>query len=545
MNPAVETTSLTNRQITAADLLRLFRLILARNPFYILSALLLLLGIRLLSGDSRIFTTETPQLVFNFSSFEFYETLLAGTAILLARRKIWYDSGLLLGIETMFVFVPLILVSQALLISNGIAIILCAAGCALISERTIWLRRSLPGANFPFRLVIFGSLLLLLNVVLPIVTRLLHQHANVAVLDHRAFYIKLVEWYLLMPLFMALALFLPSPPGNIGKEALYSRRHFPLFALSLWIAGTAAHLYCIGFVYGLRWENQLIEPLVWVGAWMLWKRRADLDFLSERCARFIERALFAGPAAVVLAGECAGWDNAAWLALPTMAVYAWIGLAKRRWLALHLAFASMALMVAGLPHDLFVTKASIFSPAAVAAGVAGIYFILLALIWPKPWMGLAGGLALTAITWNIRPGGPVNHYLAVNAGLVFALLHSLRWDGGLRIQKVVAGGWLLQCLCWMLGDPEGGMLGPFASGLSIIAVYFCARAVMMVWGSRLIPWTAMSGMALGPIRTTISYCAHAPEGVLILAGSFVLFGFGTWLALTKARWLPAQNAPGN
>src|SRR5579863_9290314 len=98
--------SLLSHPFTAADLGRCLRAALARNPFYILSALLLLYSMRLLSTDSRVFPTETPQFFFNFSSFEFYELLLEGTAIALARKRIWYDSGLLIGVEAMFVFIP-------------------------------------------------------------------------------------------------------------------------------------------------------------------------------------------------------------------------------------------------------------------------------------------------------------------------------------------------------------------------------------------------------------------------------------------------------
>src|SRR5439155_3943772 len=98
----------------------------------IISAVLLLLSMRKLSLDSRIFPEEVPQLLFNFSSFHIYEVLLAGTAIFLARRKIWYDSGLLVALENLFVFVPFILISQALQIQGPIALMLCLSGFALV-----------------------------------------------------------------------------------------------------------------------------------------------------------------------------------------------------------------------------------------------------------------------------------------------------------------------------------------------------------------------------------------------------------------------------
>src|SRR5687768_13028023 len=93
--------------------------IFSRNPFYIFSAGLLLYAIYRLSIDPQMFATELGQLLFNFSSFQVYELLLVGTAIFLARRQIGYDSALLVSLETLFVFVPFILISQALLIEGN------------------------------------------------------------------------------------------------------------------------------------------------------------------------------------------------------------------------------------------------------------------------------------------------------------------------------------------------------------------------------------------------------------------------------------------
>jgi hypothetical protein len=135
---------------------------LARNPFYIISAALLLWSMRRLSLDSRIFTGELPQLLFNFSSFQFYELLLAVTAIVLARRRIWYDSGLLIGLENLFICVPFLLVSQALLLQNWIAFALCLAGCGLALLRVGALKRWLTELNMP------PSLLLMVGGLAPL-----------------------------------------------------------------------------------------------------------------------------------------------------------------------------------------------------------------------------------------------------------------------------------------------------------------------------------------------------------------------------------------
>src|ERR1700742_272108 len=82
------------------------------NPFYLVSAALLLFGMYRISVDRNLFTEEISQLAFNLSSLEFYEVLLVVTAIFLASRRIWYDSTLLVGLENLLIFVPFILVSQ-------------------------------------------------------------------------------------------------------------------------------------------------------------------------------------------------------------------------------------------------------------------------------------------------------------------------------------------------------------------------------------------------------------------------------------------------
>jgi len=74
---------------------------LACNPFYILSAALLLYGLYRISIDPHFLRKEILHLIFNFSSLQFYELLLVSTAVFLASRRLWYDSMLLVGLENM------------------------------------------------------------------------------------------------------------------------------------------------------------------------------------------------------------------------------------------------------------------------------------------------------------------------------------------------------------------------------------------------------------------------------------------------------------
>jgi len=55
---------------------------------------------------------ERANLFFNYGALQFYEWLVVVTAIILARRKIWYDSALLAVVEKRLVLVPFMLISQ-------------------------------------------------------------------------------------------------------------------------------------------------------------------------------------------------------------------------------------------------------------------------------------------------------------------------------------------------------------------------------------------------------------------------------------------------
>src|SRR6266436_2497548 len=117
------------------------RWVVTCNPVYILSAALLLYGLYQVSIEPHFLRNETGHLIFNFSSLQCYELLVIVTAIFLARRRIWYDSMLLVGLENMLLLVPFILVSQAALIDRHYVWTICLAGGVLAIGRFASLKR--------------------------------------------------------------------------------------------------------------------------------------------------------------------------------------------------------------------------------------------------------------------------------------------------------------------------------------------------------------------------------------------------------------------
>ncbi len=48
------------------------------------------------------------------------------------------------------------------------------------------------------------------------------------------------------------------------------------FYLGLWVTGSAAHLYCVGYVSDLTFHLWMLAPLALVLAWTAWHRLTDL-----------------------------------------------------------------------------------------------------------------------------------------------------------------------------------------------------------------------------------------------------------------------------
>jgi hypothetical protein len=517
------------------------RVLLARNPFYILSALLLLWSMRRLSLDSRVFSHELPQLLFNFSSFQVYELLLAFTAIMLARRRVWYDSGLLVGLDNLFICVPFLLVSQALLLENWVAFALCLTGCALVLLRVCALKRRLLNLNMPAPLCWAGLFLLCFNFVWPVVIRMLHKDLSLPAWDDRGLILNSAEWNWIIPAAVGLAALLPirsfATALSSGEEApFYSWRSFPLLVLLMWIAGTCVHLYCISYVYGLPWNAALLTPAIWMVSWMLWRHVDNLAPVSLRIK--MERVLLFAPALVAL-GSAGTERRTMCLTIAVMSVVAYgvIASLRRDRLARHLCMVSGLLACLYVPHPALAGVNAGFAPTLFGAALA--YIVGWAVVSKRPKLGILAGICLSIGVAHFLPRTTLALNFAIQAGLIFVLLHSLRWDAGspdaATARKLCALYWLLDTMVWIAVEPGRATYGAMACGVFVLVVYAFARLLLGKWGPAIIAYSAVAVVCSGPLYLAGQRLLRAPDGVLTLLGSFALFGLGTWAALMKAR----------
>ena len=499
-----------------------WRRLLVCNPFFLCSAALLLFAINRLYNDHGFLSGETQKLLFNFSALQVYELLLAGTAILLARRRVWYDSALLVVLENGLVLVPFMLISQADLIDNRFGWALTAAGGLAVAARLGAIKRWYPQFNLPGRAIALGAVLLLINVALPRIFRTVIEP------DYYNWHIpNLIAWYVALPIIVASANLLPRPSryGGLNPE----RHWLPLFLYALWAAGTGVHIWCVGHIAARPFEIVLLAPAVWATAWTVRNRLTDF-VPNPRVALQNAVLVIAFLSPFVAFGEPEIFTR---LAVLNVVAFGVLWLRRPSLLARELMVISLLTAVAGVPLEwslLAATRAEHIGLALAA------YAILWAIRSPNPEAGLLGAFATgVVIAWLTRAW-------SIHAGLqpafVFLLIHSLRWpeqsgrpDAAIRYLAAVM--WVVDAILW---TREGwdGQSGYIAAG----ALLACTAWGFLVWrqkrrGPLAIPMASAATALTGPANWFI---VNSSLGLMALAASFLLFAVGAALAFTRHRW---------
>ena len=511
----------------------------ACNPFYLVSAALLLYGVYLVSFDASFLGREVSQLAFNFSSLQVYEILLVATAVFLARRRIWYDSTLLVFLENLLVLVPFMLISQAALLSHRAALAVCLAGAVAVLLRFGSLKHFFKELNLPRRALVCGLALLLVNVVLPLVFRHLHESKiGTKPTEGAAYGLNRYSWLVLLPALFALVNFMPKarPTGDL----LPQRRWLPLGALGLWLIGTATHLYCLSYVYNFDWEFIFALPLLWVVAWTVFLRHQD--FFSQAV---LAKILLVPPVVVaLLALTQTNRTVFAVLTVLNLVCYLALFLKDRRNLtALNLFLVSGATLAAVLP------KTIAAAPEAIKSVDSGKWLLLFGVAYALYWIarsrhpkaGIFGGLIVAFSILILMSDREVGVGLSVQCGLAFLLLHSLRWvDEG---HPGAGAARNLACLFWFGHAllmvhwhwPRANEI-VLATGGVMLGVAILARLLKGGWRPVGLPVAAILVLLTPPGDFAAGKLQTTPAGLLAVAGSFLLFALETAVALTKPRW---------
>ncbi len=544
ITPAVGTVSRGGQEIVVVQSWLIWsKRFLACNPFYLVSAALLLFGMNRALAEPDFLRTELAQLVFSYSALQLYELLLVGTAIVLAWRAVWYDSTLLLVLENLFVLVPFMLVSQAALVQQKLIWIFCGLTVVLVGMRMGAARRFLVGFSPSPRLLLVGLGVLVTNAAWPVIYRHLHEFkVGTRPTSGAAYAVNELSWLWLLPLLCALTSLLPHP--RVDGKLLVQRRWFPVALSSLWLAGTGVHLYSLGYVYDFALRRELLAPALCVLAWVLHLRLED--FVAERARKLHALTLALPIAAALLAANTNG--NRVCFALMCLNVTGFalkMLLSRQNQLAGHLFIVSMALLVATFPGEWAGTAIASLSPRLnlIVLAVAA-YLVLRSTVSRDPKLAILGAVAAASLLWVwARPADAALHW-AVQGGLIYYLLHSLRWrdyehEGAAAARILTAIGWVAHSFVWARSDAP--FWQPPATATLVVTVCWIHWWVRQKRLPLVIPVAATLVAILVPVNMLFTALAATPAGVVAIVGSFALFAVGTAAAFTKQRWCkPAE-----
>ncbi len=510
--------------------------LLVSNPFFLASAALLLYGMYRISIDVNFLPTETGQLTFNFSSIQLYELALVITAAILARRRIWYDSTMLVVLENLLILVPFILVSHAALIEHKWVWRLCIIAAVIAALRTDALRRRVQELWPTSRLFGIGAILLATNAALPVIYRHLHESKFGTKLESGpAYETNQCVWFIVLPALCALANLLPKPVND--DHPLTQRRWFPQALLAFWLVGTATHLYCLGYVYDFNLNRDMVTPALWVLAWTAYLKLPD--FVSKHLPYWRAAAIGLPLLTTLVSIGVVGSHVFVVLTLLDVATYAVITWRERKnKIALQLGLISLAALVAAVPVDWMMPHFAGFDRVKLIGMAATAYILLATSLSRNPKLGLLGAIAAACAAAMCKPEHNTAHW-AIQAGMAFFLAHSLRWRdyehaGVAATRWFIAVSWVMHSMIWARGGV--GFLHPTLAGALVLTICGVRWFVKLNWQPLVVPVAAMLVMLCSPANHLLLKLEGTPAGVIAIASSFALFAAGTVTAFTRHRW---------
>lgn len=500
--------------------------IIARNPFFPISAGLLLYGINQLSTEPKLVGAEFSMLRFNFCALVGYEMMLILTAVALSRRKIWYDALLLIGLSNVLIIVPFSLISRAVFLNSNLALAMAVGGSVLTVGKFFVFKRYINGLQLPARLLALGAALLFLNAAAPLKFKGIAENSTqiTAWLN--------VIWLFLLPCFAALAVFLPKSGDAAGEPG--GKRWLPMTFYLGWITVTACHFGGIGYSLSFDWNFALLTPVLWVAAWAISLGRTAF---SSCLSKSTEQSLLIIP--LVLPLLAAGFKSV----LPVLALlnliaysarFIWI---ERNRLALIRLLGAAAILLSGIPASWFDHFAPGFSRAAWIAACIAVCFFWLIFLSRDPRVAIAAGLGLILLSVCLAQEFLL---LGLHIALVSLLAHSIRWEDSLHkgaaVLRTCAGAfWMVLAIGWLKESPHNARL-PVYLGAVALLIFHVIYALVLHRGR---PWivllfAAMVLLSEPGARLARDFTDTSP-GFLAIGGSFLLFALGTKVAFSKVK----------
>jgi len=306
---------------------------------------------------------------------------------------------------------------------------------------------------------------------------------------------------------------------------------------ALWLAGTAVHLYSLDYIYDYDLRGELLAPVVAVVAWVVQSRAAEMF-----------PAIRPGGKLVLLVLPCLATFTAAFpapnrvfLCITLLNAVCYSGTAVRESesrLSFNLLLLSLAAAIGGFPADWGTRLLPGFNRPECVAGAAAAWVLFWVVRSRNPIFGTVGGVVFGLVVGFAFGSKPGSAHWGIQAGLVFVLLHSIRWldDEHIAVKWLrmsLAMVWLAHSVVWAHGNGEFWMT--LTTATPVLATWFAARWRRGEWPPLALPIAAVLVLLARPAHGGAEKLQTLSTGFLIVIASFILFGLGTIAALWRHR----------
>lgn len=545
-------------------------LTIRHNPAYLLSALLMLLGMRAIVQPGSNQAGRLPAILAAYGTLQVYEFLLVAIALVVACRLfIWDDGRTLVLVESFFVVGCFIMIDQLAFNPTmrlaAFYLGLLAAAAALARFYLIG-RVLVPHMVFPIFVLLITSLLW--NAAVPAAQSWMSED-NTALRE--PFWI--LGWWSLAAILagMCWPVLAMQPPFRPEGIPFLRVPCAPLVILGTVLFTTGVHQYALGWVMDTPFYTSDLIPLSTAGGAV----GISLLAASRRRVSWPDHLLAAGPAIFCILTLSLGnfrpsapfWEVVTWKNVETtrlMALLSWPVV----WMGLNAGLTLWYAWIRGSPvlvHQAVVTALAVLlfipmnspfapeaNPALFAMGLAG-YLLACALIYRNPvaWGGFL--LILNGLLAHAWPRHPIEG-LQIRSALVVSgsagLSSFLFWfpfRRRLSVWWAHMGAILL--LASVMGIQMDSMTqGPvwFPGALSLLVT------ALLVILARFFGWRFYNALALlafttiplNVVRTAETKLGSA-KGWGMVMGSFLALGIGWLLSEWKARCVVPQSMPDN
>jgi hypothetical protein len=158
----------------------------------------------------------------------------------------------------------------------------------------------------------------------------------------------------------------------------------------------------------------------------------------------------------------------------------------------------------------------------------------------NPKLGVLGAIVLSSAIRAVLGQRANAEDWALQGGLVFLLLHSLRWNdvdhpGAGMMRRLTGAAWAIQSFVWMSSE-DGRFWMPLIPAAAVLAIYCACLPGRGIWRLFAVPAAALLVMLSGPCSAAVESLRAAPIGLVAVVASLLLLGAGTVAALTREMW---------